>query len=122
MLGMIGNHFVRPIQDFARFAFERHDEKLHPDDFEMVPGIVMSLGVEGSPELLCLGKFFTRKIFIEVGCPVDGDVTAVLVVRLLEAHVVVSQTGSRAHAHPRWTCLSMAHSRAHRPNDISFMH
>ena len=91
MIGVLCHYRVRPIQDFiARFAFERYDEELHPGGIEVVPGIVMTLGIEGSAELLCLGKFFARKIFVEVGGPVDGDVPTILVVRFFEPHVVIS--------------------------------
>ena len=57
----------------------------------------MALGIKGSAELLSFGKFFAWKIFIEVGGPVDGDIAAILVVRLLESHVMVSQAHAIGH-------------------------
>ena len=52
----------------------------------------MALGIKGAAELLCFGKFLAWKIFVEVGGSIDGNVAAILVVRFLEAHVVVTQT------------------------------
>ena len=73
MYGMFGNHFVRPIQNFvAWFAFQRHDEELHSGRIDMIPRIIMAFRVVGSAEFLGLGKFFPRKIFIEVSGPVYG--------------------------------------------------
>ena len=54
-------------------------------------------GIEGATKLLSFGKFLPWKIFIEVGSPVDGDIAAILVVRLLEAHVMVSQAHAIRH-------------------------
>ena len=98
MFGMFGNHFVRPIQNFvAWFAFERYDQELHSGGIEVIPRIVMAFGIEGSAELLGLGKFLAWKIFVEVSGSVHGDVPAVFVVRLLESHVVVSQAQAVGH-------------------------
>ena len=98
MFGMFGNHFVRPIQNFvAWFAFERHDQEFHSGGIEMIPRIVMAFGIEGSAELLGLGKFLAWKIFVELSGSIHGDVPAVLVVRFLKPHVVVSQAQAVGH-------------------------
>ena len=58
----------------------------------------MALGIEGSAEFLCLGKFLTRKIFVEVGYPVNCDIASILVIRFFESHIMVPQ------AHAIWHC------------------
>ena len=98
MVGVPDDYLVCPLQNFVpRFALERDDEEIHPGGIEVIPGIVMAFGIKSSAKLLSFGKFITRKIFVEVGGPVDGDIAAVLVVRLLETHVVVSQAQAIGH-------------------------
>ena len=57
----------------------------------------MAIGIKGATKLLSLGIFLTWKIFVEVGGTVDGNIAAILVVRLLEAHVMVSQAQAIGH-------------------------
>ena len=45
--------------------------------------------MEGTTELFSFGKLIPREIFVEESFPIYGDVASVLVVRLLEAHVMI---------------------------------
>ena len=57
----------------------------------------MAIRIEGAAKLATFCEFFTWKVFIESSGPVDGDIAAILVVRLLEAHVMVSQAHAIGH-------------------------
>ena len=95
---MLGNDFVRPIQHFvARVVLKRDNQKLHPCGLEVIPGIVMAIRIEGAAKLASFCEFLARKVGVEMSGPVDADIAAILIVRLLEAHVMVSQAHAVGH-------------------------
>ena len=95
---MLGNNFVRPIQNFvAGVVLKSDNQKLQPCFLEVVPGIVMAIRIEGAAKLAPFCKFFARKVGVEMRGPVDADIAAILIVRLLKTHVMVSQAHAVGH-------------------------
>jgi len=89
---MLGNCSVRPIQDFvAGVVLKSDNKKLQPCGLEVVPGIVMAIRMAGAAKLAPFCEFLARKVGVEMRGPVDTDITAILIVRLLKTHVMVSQ-------------------------------
>ena len=52
----------------------------------------MAIRIEGAAKLATFGEFFAWKVLIEQSGPVDGDIEAILIVRLFVAHVMITQT------------------------------
>ena len=89
---MLGNDSVCPIQNFvAGVVLKSDNQKLHPGGLEVVPGIVMAIRIEGAAKLVPFCKFVARKVGVEMRGPVDANIAAILIVRLLKPHVMVSQ-------------------------------
>ena len=52
----------------------------------------MAIRIEGAAKLSSFCKFCAREVGVEMRAPVDADIAAIFIVRLLKTHVVVSQT------------------------------
>ena len=95
---MVGNDSVRPIQNFvAGMVLKSDDKKLHPGGLEVVPGIVMAIRIEGAAKLVPFCKFCAREVSVEMRAPIDADIAAIFIVRLLKTHIVVSQAHAVGH-------------------------
>ena len=57
----------------------------------------MAIRIEGAAKLAPFCEFVARKVGVEMRGPVDADITAILIVRLLKTHVMVSQAHAVGH-------------------------
>ena len=95
---ILGHDLVGPIQHFvARVVLKRDNHKFHPSGLEVIPGIVMAIRIEGAAKLASFCKFLTGEVGVEMSGAVDTDIAAILIVRLLVAHVMVSQAHAIRH-------------------------
>ena len=89
---------VCPIQNFiARLAFKCNNEEAHSCCLEVVPGIVMAIWIESAAKLASFCELVAGKVGVEMRGAVDADIPAILIVRLLKTHVMISQAHAVGH-------------------------